>query len=161
MATSDTNIGRVLTIYKGDYNPNTAYEPMDFVNWERGMYYCITPTQGNAPDNPVYWAPMALPALDWRVPAISIPFASAVEVAANVMTTIATLAGAITITLGEPLAGYDNEWGIVITQGTTAYNIILPVIRWQYSAAPTFAAGSVTQIRLYYVDGTLNGVWST
>lgn len=73
---------------------------------------------------------------------------------------IPTLTGAVTITLGEPINGYDNEWCFTITQGETAYTIGLPIIEWILGIAPTFSANTTTEVRLHYKGDTLEGVWN-
>lgn len=80
---------------------------------------------------------------------------------ANVKTVISELDSDISISLGAPVEGYDNEWDAVISQGATAYDVTLPAVSWSYGAAPAFDAGSVTEIRLSYVGDTLCGEWIT
>ena len=75
------------------------------------------------------------------------------------MTYIAELAGDISITLGDSVPDYDNEWAFSITQGQTAYEVTLPTVNWQAGIAPVFAANTTTEIRLYYIGSTLKGVW--
>lgn len=93
------------------------------------------------------------------VPAVSISWAAEVTVPANTKSSIATLEGATTITLGEPVEGYDNEWPFVVAQGETAYDIVLPVIEWHGGYAPVFGANSRTEVRLWDDGDVLKGVW--
>lgn len=53
--TVTANLGRVQPIYRGAYNPATAYRPLDFVVQGGVTYYCIAPTTGNAPPNASFW----------------------------------------------------------------------------------------------------------
>lgn len=96
----------------------------------------------------------------FAMPKASIPYAPTITVAANTMSNIATLTGAITITLGDGIEDYDNEWDFVIEQGATAQTITLPAVVWGMGIAPTFAANSVTIVRLYYIGDTLRGEWT-
>ncbi len=64
-------------------------------------------------------------------------------------------------TLGEGVAGYDNEWGLTLTMGDNARPIYLPATRWPLGVAPTLAANTTTIIRWYYVSDTLCGEWVT
>ena len=93
------------------------------------------------------------------VPQQTVECAYDIILLANTHTVINTLTGDINITLGDAVNGYANEWIAVITQGDTAYSVNLPNIEWQLGIAPTFAADTTTEIRLYYVDSTLKGVW--
>ncbi|MDD6308218.1 MAG: hypothetical protein PUB07_02540 [Clostridia bacterium] len=92
-------------------------------------------------------------------PLIQVPYAASLTVSANTMTYIAELAGDISITLGDSVPDYDNEWAFSITQGQTAYEVTLPTVNWQAGIAPVFAANTTTEIRLYYIGSTLKGVW--
>lgn len=92
-----------------------------------------------------------------------------VTVAANTVTEVEQLWNDISITLGQPIEGYDNEWIFTIHQNDTdAYAVSLPDVEWSYGIAPTFAPGSITEVRLYRVcgtfynppDGILRGVWN-
>lgn len=93
------------------------------------------------------------------VPAVSLPWAASVTVPANQRCTLETIQAATEITLGAGSPGYDNEWILVLSQGATACDIVLPVIAWQGGYAPVFGAGSETEIRLWYSGETLKGVW--
>lgn len=92
-------------------------------------------------------------------PKVTIEYASDVTIPSTVMAEIAQLTGDITIILGDGIEGYDNEWCAVITQGETAYNVVLPEIKWGLGIAPTFLANTTTLLRLYYISGTLCGEW--
>ena len=52
------NLGRVKPIYKGAYQPATAYVPLDFVNYNGVAYFCIAPSTGNLPTDPAYFQPV-------------------------------------------------------------------------------------------------------
>ncbi len=93
------------------------------------------------------------------VPAVSIPWAAEITVEANIKTTIGILAGATSITLGEPVPGYDNEWTFLIQQGETAQDVVLPVIQWHGGYAPVFGPNSRTEVRMWYSGDTLCGVY--
>lgn len=95
----------------------------------------------------------------FAMPKASIPYAPSVTVAANTLTTIGTLTGACTVTLGSGDAAYDNEWGFAITQGAEAKTLTLPEVVWTLGIAPLFAANTTTVCRLYYIGETLHGVW--
>ncbi len=88
-----------------------------------------------------------------------IAYAPSVTLAVNTMSVIAELTGAISISLAPGVEGYDNEWSFTVTQGATAYDIVLPSIMWGLSIAPTFAARTTTVCRLYYVGEKLCGEW--
>lgn len=95
-------------------------------------------------------------------PSETVPYAVAVEVAANHMTYIAMLSGDISITLGPGMDGYDNEWNFTVTMGETVYAVTLPYVRWgAHGLAPAFPANTVTVCRLYRVSGILCGEWVT
>ncbi len=93
-------------------------------------------------------------------PTVTVPYAAEFEIKPNTMTNIAPLEGAITLTLGDGLDGYENEWAFTITQGETARTITMPTAEWTLGIAPTFAAGTTTEVRLYYLGDTLRGVWN-
>ncbi len=61
--------------------------------------------------------------------------------------------------LGSGIAGLDNEWGLTIMMGNTAHTLSLPATKWTLGIAPTFAAGTTTVCRFYYVGNTLCGEW--
>ncbi len=90
---------------------------------------------------------------------VSIAYASEITVAPNTETNISTLTGDIQISLGAPIAGVSNEWDFVISQGDTAYDVVLPEIVWGLGIAPTFSENTSTMCRLYYVGDTLCGEW--
>lgn len=71
----------------------------------------------------------------------------------------ATLTGDETFAFAGAVSGYDNEWDLELTQGSTAYQIGLPVIRWGLGISPTFAANTTTVCRIYKVGDTLCGEW--
>ena len=52
------NLGRVKPIYKGAYQPATAYVPLDFVNYNGVAYFCTAASTGNLPTDPAYFQPV-------------------------------------------------------------------------------------------------------
>lgn len=94
------------------------------------------------------------------VPKTNTHYAPEITVQANTMTDIAILSGAVTITLGDGVENYDNEWDFVIKQSETAQTVIMPTVNWGLGIAPTFAANTNTICRLYYIGNTLCGEWS-
>lgn len=95
--------------------------------------------------------------LSGAMPKNTVPYTSNITVPANQMIVIDTLLGDITVTLGDGLLGYDNEWDFTVTQGQTAYNVVLPLIEW-IGDVPAFEANTVTQARLFYKGEVLMGV---
>ena len=158
MAVLSTPIGKPGMVHRGEYNPSTLYTVNDIVTYGGSSFVCISDVTGINPNNATYWRLLALRGAEGFLQLISVPYAASLTITANIMTEIAVLTGAITLTLGPPLSGYDNEWGFTLTQGATAYNVVLPVIKWA-GAMPTFAANSTTQVRLFYVGSQLTGVW--
>jgi len=65
------------------------------------------------------------------------------------------------VTLGAGVSGYDNEWDVIIPMPNPVVTLTLPTVSWGQGYAPTFAAGTTTIIRLYYVGATLCGEWVT
>ncbi len=60
----------------------------------------------------------------------------------------------------KKIAGFVNEWVFTIIQGATAYSVnISPAVVWDRGFAPSFAADTVTEVRLTYKGDTLEGVW--
>ena len=51
--------GRVLLIFKGDYESATTYKPMDVVIYGVNSYVCILESTGNIPTNTTYWQTLA------------------------------------------------------------------------------------------------------
>lgn len=49
------SLGRIGFVFKGDYNNNTIYAPMDVVYYEGSSYICIKETINNLPNNTEYW----------------------------------------------------------------------------------------------------------
>ncbi len=94
------------------------------------------------------------------LPLTEVPYAPSVTAAANTVTRIGKTEGALALTLGTAVSSYDNEWVFVITQGETAYDIVLPVIHWPLGIAPTFSENSTTKVHLFYVGDLLYGVWN-
>lgn len=51
--------GRVLLLFKGDYNSATQYVPMDCVKYQGTTYVCIQTSQNNLPTNTTYFQVLA------------------------------------------------------------------------------------------------------
>lgn len=47
--------GRVLLLFKGDYDANVTYSPMDVVIYGVSSYVCKVESTGNLPTNSTYW----------------------------------------------------------------------------------------------------------
>ena len=86
---------------------------------------------------------------------------SAVVLEVNTMSVIPELTEGISISLAPGVEGYDNEWGFTLTQGATAFDIVLPGVKWGLGIAPDFAAGTTTVCRLYCVGDKLCGEWAS
>ena len=56
--------GRVLLIFKGDYDNAVQYQKMDAVAYQGSSYVCKQTTTGNAPTNTTYWQILARGATD-------------------------------------------------------------------------------------------------
>jgi len=160
MSTVQKTLIGVLPAHIGDYDANKSYVINNIVFFARGSFICIEDVTGIDPTNAAYWRPVALAGLSGLMPLVNAPYASALMLDANTHIVIDTLTGAITLTLGPPVAGFANEWVFTVTQGATAQNVVLPVIKW-VPAMPTFAANSTTEVRLYYVGSQLNGMCFT
>ncbi len=93
------------------------------------------------------------------VPQQNSPYSANVTIPSNTMINFDELEGAFDVSLAEGVKNYDNEWDFTITQGATAYDVVLPVIEWGLGIAPTFSANTTTLLRLYYVGQTLCGEW--
>lgn len=93
------------------------------------------------------------------IAAESLPYAPSVTVVPNTETTVGMLEGTLEITLGTAVSGLANEWDFVIKQGSNAYTVVLPTVRWGLGFAPSFAENTSTMCRLYYLGGTLCGEW--
>lgn len=93
----------------------------------------------------------------YAYPVLTVPYSAQVELPVNAEVHIGTTEGPLNLTLGERDPAYSAEWVAEITQGGTAYDIILPVVEW-VGNAPTFEADTVTQIRLFIKGETLMGV---
>lgn len=52
---AENTLGRYVTIWKGTYNPLTAYERLDTVYHESAIYLCTRDCTGVPPDNAEYW----------------------------------------------------------------------------------------------------------
>ncbi len=156
------NLGRVTPLWKGDYAASATYELNDIVKTADGSTYWHcgkTATTGVPVTDSTVWALLydqtAVEVLRKEV----VPYAAEITVPTNRMTCISPLTGAVGITLGAAREGLDNEWSFQITQGVTAYNVVLPVIHWGLGIAPLFAAQTTTLCRLYYMGETLCGEW--
>lgn len=51
--------GRVLLLFKGDYNSATQYVPLDCVKYQGNTYVCIQTSQNNLPTNTTYFQVLA------------------------------------------------------------------------------------------------------
>jgi hypothetical protein len=58
------NLGRVKPLFKGTYNPLTAYEPLDFVVFSSISYFNILASTGITPTNVAYWQPLYIQQID-------------------------------------------------------------------------------------------------
>ncbi len=81
------------------------------------------------------------------------------EIRANVVNVFPELTGALQINFAPAAQGLDNEWVFIITQCETAQSVTLPKIEWYLGIAPSFEAGSVTEVRVHAVGETYKGVW--
>ena len=49
------NSGKVLMLFKGDYNASTTYQKLNVVYYNNRSYVCKQTSTGNAPTNTTYW----------------------------------------------------------------------------------------------------------
>lgn len=54
------NLGRVVPIFKGDYNANTTYNFLDVVYYDNSSFVALDTTTGNLPTDTEHWLPVAL-----------------------------------------------------------------------------------------------------
>ncbi len=92
---------------------------------------------------------------------LGIPTNTVLRIPPNTMTVITAAGSAKTVALVDGPDGYDNEWGLTVTMGTSAVTVKLPSVKWPLGIAPTFAASTTTICRFYYVGETLCGEWVT
>ena len=59
MTKVSTNLGKVATTPKGEYNANTTYLKLDVVTYEGSSYVCLKESTGNIPTNTEYWQLLA------------------------------------------------------------------------------------------------------
>lgn len=60
MSTVNYNLGRVLPVFKGNYNSSTNYLPLDIVYYNGSSYVCKQNSTGNSPTNTTYWQIVAM-----------------------------------------------------------------------------------------------------
>jgi hypothetical protein len=80
-----------------------------------------------------------------------------VEIEPNIEIVFGELRGAFNVSIIQGESDLSNEWLFVITQGATAYDVVLPTIEW-VGDAPTFEANTTTKVALFYKGNTLMGV---
>jgi len=154
-------IGKTLA-NKGNFNISANYLINDIVFYNGSSYICVAENvTGLLPTETQMWQLFVSMGMSGLIPLIEMPFASNVILTANFMTVIDILTGSIIITLdNDPIPNFVNEWGFTITQGSTAQDIALPIIKWG-DTMPTFAANSTTEVRLSYLGAQLCGEWRT
>ena len=54
------NLGRVVPIFKGDYNSATTYNFLDVVYYDNSSFVALDTTTGNLPTDTEHWLPVAL-----------------------------------------------------------------------------------------------------
>lgn len=54
------NLGRVVPIFKGDYNSTTTYNFLDVVFYDNSSFVALDTTTGNLPTDTTHWLPVAL-----------------------------------------------------------------------------------------------------
>lgn len=54
------NLGRVVPIFKGDYNSATTYNFLDVVYYDNSSFVALDTTTGNLPTDTTHWLPVAL-----------------------------------------------------------------------------------------------------
>lgn len=52
------NLGRIKPIYKGAYQADTAYQPLDFISYNGVAYFCTAASTGNLPTDAAYFQPV-------------------------------------------------------------------------------------------------------
>lgn len=58
------NLGRVLPIFKGNWNPTVSYTKMDVVYYSGNSYVALAPTTGILPTNTAFWQIVAARGVD-------------------------------------------------------------------------------------------------
>lgn len=58
------NLGRVLPIFKRDWNPTVSYAKMDIVYYSGNSYVALAPNSGTVPTNTEYWQIIAARGVD-------------------------------------------------------------------------------------------------
>ena len=97
--------GRVLLIFKGDYESATTYKPMDVVIYGVNSYVCILESTGNIPTNTTYWQTLAKGISNMSPEAIGIGYGVSQNSGASKTATLAdytlTINGIVAVTFAN------------------------------------------------------------
>lgn len=97
--------GRVLLIFKGDYESATTYKPMDVVIYGVNSYVCLLESTGNVPTNTTYWQTLAKGISNMSPEAIGIGYGLSQNSGASKTATLAdytlTINGIVAVTFAE------------------------------------------------------------
>jgi len=97
--------GRVLLIFKGDYESATTYKPMDVVIYGVNSYVCILESTGNIPTNTTYWQTLAKGISNVSPEALGIGYGLSQNTGASKTATLAdytlTINGIVAVTFAD------------------------------------------------------------
>ena len=97
--------GRVLLIFKGDYESATTYKPLDVVIYGVNSYVCLLQSTGNVPTNTTYWQILAKGISNMSPEAIGIGYGLSQNSGASKTATLAdytlTINGIVAVTFAE------------------------------------------------------------
>ena len=97
--------GRVLLIFKGDYESATTYKPLDVVIYGVNSYVCLLQSTGNVPTNTTYWQTLAKGISNMSPEAIGIGYGLSQNSGASKTATLAdytlTINGIVAVTFAE------------------------------------------------------------
>lgn len=97
-------------------------------------------------------------------PTNRVNYASSVQLSSGVKTVITDIIESpLQITLGPVIEGYDNEWSIEFTIGSTARDDITVPDGTEYTLgmAPHFSANTTFELRFFKVGAGTHCVWSS
>lgn len=158
-----TNLGKVAVNYRGRYDKAAVYTRLDAVQYGGSTWMALREVTGIAPADGEDWCVLAVRGASGALPVTDTAYAPEITLAAMTVTRIAPLTGAVSLFLGEAgpeYDGYETEWVAVIEQGEAAQDVVLPEVAWEQEVAPSFLAGSVTEVRMWYAGDVLKGVWA-
>jgi hypothetical protein len=97
--------GRVLLIFKGDYESATTYKPLDVVVYGVNSYVCLLESTGNVPTNTTYWQTLAKGISNMSPEAIGIGYGLSQNTGASKTATLTdytlTINGIVAVTFAD------------------------------------------------------------